>query len=172
MQLCPMALTTSLPDGAYNIQVTPAGLTEPVVISATLAFTPESDYTIAATDVLTQITPIVLMDDNSAPAAGQAHVRFIHTSPNAPAVDVALEGGAVLFGNVAFQEASGYLPVPASSTPHRMLRQSMSRLKVAQCCSAMSPSRKPVVIFLFQRVPMISRSASPVGLPWSCPFLA
>ncbi|MFN2284095.1 MAG: DUF4397 domain-containing protein, partial [Anaerolineae bacterium] len=104
-----------LPDGAYGIQVTPAGQTEPAVISATLAFTPESDYTIAATDILTQITPIVLMDDNGAPAAGKAHVRFVHTSPNAPAVDVALAGGAVLFGNIAFQEASGYLPVDAGT---------------------------------------------------------
>jgi len=103
----------ALPDGTYGIQVTPAGLTSPAVISATLAFAPEHDYTIAATDVLTQITPIVLVDNNGAPAAGKAHVRFVHTSSNAPAVDVALEGGAVLFGNVAFQEASGYLPVDA-----------------------------------------------------------
>jgi hypothetical protein len=39
-------------------------------------------------------------------------VRFVHTSPDAPAVDIALAGGDVLIGNVAFREFSDYLPVP------------------------------------------------------------
>jgi hypothetical protein len=44
-----------------------------------------------------------------------AHVRFIHLSPDAPAVDVAVTGGDVLFGNVAFRGFTAYSPVPAGT---------------------------------------------------------
>ncbi len=103
-----------LPFGDYLVQVVGTGdpLAPPYVISATLSLG-DSDYTVAATDVLTNITPIVLADDNSSPAARTSHVRFFHGSPDAPAVDITLTDGTVLFGNIAFQEASAYLPVSA-----------------------------------------------------------
>jgi hypothetical protein len=42
-----------------------------------------------------------------------AHIRVGHLSPNAPAVDVALAGGDVLFANAAFQDVADYIPVRA-----------------------------------------------------------
>jgi len=42
-------------------------------------------------------------------------VRFFHGSPDAPAVDIAVTGGPVLFGNVAFQSGTEYLEVPAGT---------------------------------------------------------
>jgi hypothetical protein len=58
---------------------------------------------------------VIYVDDNTLPAAGKAHVRFIHLSPDAPAVDVAVTSGPILFSNVAFKEASSYLPVDAGT---------------------------------------------------------
>jgi len=108
----------NLPPGTYNIQVTPAGATTPVVIDANVTVEAGKDYTVAATNVLASITPLVLVDNNSAPAAGNAHVRFVHASPNAPAVDIAVAGGGpVVIGNTAFGEASAYTPVPAGTYP-------------------------------------------------------
>jgi len=105
-----------VPAGTYNVQVVPAGLTEPVVIEADLDLMAMTDYTVVATDVLANITPIILTADGSTPAAGNGWVRFLHASPDAPAVDIAVaDGGPVLFENVAFQEAGAYLPVPAGS---------------------------------------------------------
>ncbi len=52
------------------------------------------------------------MDDNAAPVAGMAKVRFLHASPDAPAVDIAVAGGPVLFPDVAFKEHAGYASVP------------------------------------------------------------
>ena len=49
----------------------------------------------AATGFLASIQPLVLEDDRG--TTGQAKVRFVHTSPDAPAVDVAVKGGPVLF---------------------------------------------------------------------------
>lgn len=105
-----------IPAGTYNVQVVPAGLTEPVVIEADLDLMAGIDYMVAATDVLAEITPVILTADGSTPDAGNGWVRFLHASPDAPAVDIALaDGGAVLFENVAFQESGAYLPVPAGS---------------------------------------------------------
>lgn len=58
---------------------------------------------------------VLLTDDLSAPPAGQAKVRFMHASPDAPAVDVAVTGGQTLFSNVAYKGSSSYKTVPAGT---------------------------------------------------------
>ena len=102
----------ALPSGAYYVEVVPAGQPGPAVIAATLELAPNTDYTVAAVNDLANIEPLVLVDDNTIPAAGNAHIRFLHASPDAPAVDITLTDGTILFGNVAFKEVGTYLPVP------------------------------------------------------------
>lgn len=104
----------ALDTGTYNVKVVPTGATEPVVINADLALEAK-DYTVVAVGKLADIEPLVLVDNNSAPAAGKAHVRFVHASPDAPAVDIAVKDGPVLFANVAFKEVGDYLPVDAGT---------------------------------------------------------
>jgi hypothetical protein len=52
-------------------------------------------------------------DDLTTPAAGKAHVRFFHFSPNAPAVDIAVTGGPVLFPNRSFNDQAATASVVA-----------------------------------------------------------
>ena len=86
------------------------------MIDAELTLAAGTDYTVAAQGLLADIAPLPLLDDNSAPDAGQVRVRVVHLSPDAPPVDVALTGGPVLVPNLAFGEASaGYLAVDAGS---------------------------------------------------------
>lgn len=105
-----------VPGGAYNVKVSPAGAsaTGPYVIDADVALTNGTDYTVVASDVLAEIYPAVLVDDNSAPAAGSARVRFFHGSPDAPAVDIALVGGPVLIAGAPFG-ANATITVPAGT---------------------------------------------------------
>jgi LPXTG-motif cell wall-anchored protein len=106
----------ALDAGSYQVQVVPAGATEPVVIDATLDLAASTDYTVVAVGELADIEPLVLVDNNAAPAAGKAHVRFVHASPDAPAVDIAVAGGGpVLFSNIPFKGVGDYLPVDAGS---------------------------------------------------------
>lgn len=42
-------------------------------------------------------------------------MRFLHASPDAPAVDIAVSDGPVLFGNVPFSEARDYIDVPGNT---------------------------------------------------------
>jgi LPXTG-motif cell wall-anchored protein len=101
-----------LPAGSYQVQVSPTGATQPIVIDATLDLAADTDYTVVAVGQLENIEPLVLVDNNSAPAAGKAHVRFVHASPDAPAVDIAVaNGGPVLFANIPFKGTGDYLPV-------------------------------------------------------------
>jgi len=104
-----------LDPATYNVKVVPAGATEPVVIEADLSLEADTDYTVVAVGELANIEPIVLVDNNTLPAAGKAHVRFVHASPDAPNVDIAVKGGPVLFENVPFKQAFPYLPVDAGT---------------------------------------------------------
>jgi hypothetical protein len=57
----------------------------------------------------------VLQDDLTDPQPGKAHVRFLHLSPDAPAVDITLTDGTVIFGDVAFGEYDGFLPLDSGT---------------------------------------------------------
>ncbi|MCS7067045.1 MAG: DUF4397 domain-containing protein [Meiothermus sp.] len=111
----------SLPAGEITVWVVPAGATTPRVIDAKATIAAGKMYTIAATGLLNatgnqpKLGPTIIEDVLPTLAAGQAGIRVVHTSPTAPAVDVAIRGGAVVVPNLAFPKASGYLTVPAGS---------------------------------------------------------
>jgi hypothetical protein len=106
-----------VPAGAHNVKVFPApsdGTGTPV-IGADVTLSAGTDYTVAAVGKLSEIGPLVLTDDNKAPAEGQVRLRFVHASPDAPAVDIYAEGAGVVVPNAAFKDASGYLDLPAGT---------------------------------------------------------
>jgi hypothetical protein len=100
--------------GTRNVKVNVAG-TSTTVINADLSFASGSSTSVFAVDSVSKISALVLSDDLTAPATGKAHVRFVHLSPNAPAVDVALQGGAVVFGNKAFKQYTAFTPLDAGT---------------------------------------------------------
>jgi hypothetical protein len=90
--------------------------TPTTVINATLTLDKDMNYSVFAVDSVSKISAVVLTDDLSAPASGKAHVRFVHLSPNAPAVDIAVaSSGAVVFGNKSFKEATAFTPLDAGT---------------------------------------------------------
>jgi len=92
--------------GTRNVKVNVAG-TITTVINADLPLEGNRNYSVFAIDSVSKISALVTNDDLTAPAAGKAHVRFIHLSPNAPAVDVSLPeqaAGQGLFTNRAFNK--------------------------------------------------------------------
>jgi hypothetical protein len=105
----------ALPAGRRDVQVTPANQNETAVIAAMLPLQAGQDQTVVAVGRVAEIGALPLQDDNQPPAAGKAKVRFVHASPDAPAVDVAVAGGPVLFSNVAFRGVAGYSEVDAGA---------------------------------------------------------
>lgn len=105
-----------LPAGEHQFQVTPTGKpASDAVIDAKATVESGKAYTVAATGLVANIKGTILVDNLAAPAAGKAHVRVVHASPDAPAVDVKVKGGPTLISNLAFGKASDYLPVDAGT---------------------------------------------------------
>jgi hypothetical protein len=100
--------------GSRNIKVNVQG-TSTSVISANVVLTANTNYSVFAVDSVSKISALVVVDTLTAPASGKAHLRFIHLSPNAPAVDVALQGGAVVIDNKSFKEYTSFLPLDAGT---------------------------------------------------------
>lgn len=103
-----------VPTGSRNFKVNVSGTTT-TVINANATIEANKAYSIFAVDSVANIMPLVVEDDLTAPASGKAHVRFIHLSPDAPAVDVALVGGSVVFANKSFKEYTAFTPLDAGS---------------------------------------------------------
>ncbi len=104
----------AVPGGSYDIDVVPTGGMAPGVIDVNgLSLMDNTNYTIAAIGTLANIQPLVLIDDNTLDPTN-ARIRFVHASPNAPAVDITLTDGTVLFAGTEFGNAAseGYLSVP------------------------------------------------------------
>ena len=101
-------------EGTRNVKVNVTG-TQTTVIDAGLKLEGSKIYSVFAIDQVTNLSPLVLVDDLTAPATGMAHVRFIHLSPNAPPVDITTADGIVVFGNYAFKDYSEFTPIPAGS---------------------------------------------------------
>lgn len=104
-----------LPAGTHAVAVVPAGAAaDAAVIQTNLELAAGKAYSVLATGRLAEISPVVLSDDRGGPDS-TARVRFAHLSPDAPAVDIAVAGGPVLFSNVPFREAAAYLDAPAGT---------------------------------------------------------
>lgn len=103
----------AVPSGARLVQVTAAD-TPPssAVISETLSLAAGQPYTLLASGTADSIEASLLEDDRTLPAAGDTKIRFIHAVADGPAVDIRRVGADVpLINNLAFQEASDYLPL-------------------------------------------------------------
>ena len=104
----------TLPSGTRNIKVNVTG-TSTTVIEGNLNFAKDKAYSIFAVNSVANIEPLVLEDNLAAPASGKAHVRFIHLSPDAPAVDITLADGTVVFGNISFKGFTSFTPLDAGT---------------------------------------------------------
>jgi len=100
--------------GKRNVKVNVSGTTT-TVINADLSLEAKKYYSVFAVNRVSTIAPLVVEDDLTAPASGKAHVRFLHLSPDAPAVDITTTSGAVVFANKAFKAVTAFTPLDAGT---------------------------------------------------------
>ena len=106
----------NLAAGAHQFALVPTGGALAAAIFTTeLEMAAGQPYTLMAIGAPPTIAPYVLLDDRIGAAGGIARVRFVHASPNAPALDLAVVGGVDLFTNVAYNETTPYLDLPAGT---------------------------------------------------------
>jgi len=101
----------TLPSGTYTVTITAAGDRSTVAFEGDITVEP-GYFTVAAVGELTGDTfePAILEDGNT------SLVRLSHASPDAPAVDVGVEGtDFVPFEDVSFGQTTGYATVTPGS---------------------------------------------------------
>lgn len=101
----------SVPAGTYKISLYATGTDTPV-ISNMLTVNRNSKKTVAAVGMLNDIGFLSIPDSNIPMETDRAMIRFVHLSPNAPAVDITLPDGTPLFQNVSFKQLTNYVAVP------------------------------------------------------------
>lgn len=100
--------------GSRHVSITPAEGGD-AVIEATMDVEAGTAYTVLAAGELADIEALVLADDFAGIDDAESLLRFVHLSPDAPAVDLRAEGGGTLFEGVEFGEAAALVPVEAGS---------------------------------------------------------
>ena len=105
--------------GTYEIALFVSGTSQRILYK-NLTIVRDNDYTLIAHGLASRkssISLLGLLDNNVCPKAGKAHVRFVHASLGAPAVDV-YSNLTRLFKDVSYGStgAPTYLPIPAQYT--------------------------------------------------------
>lgn len=104
-----------LPAGNYNITVYPSGQTTTPVLNTDLFIPENTIFNTAAIGTLQNISIYPIPEPVAAQNFGRACIRFIHLSPNTPAVDVKFSNGTNVFNNVGFKDITNYACIPAGN---------------------------------------------------------
>ena len=98
-----------LDEGEYNVSVYLAGQKDRPVINQMVDVSSQQIFTIAATGNLDNLGLLVIPDKVSkSPSQNYSSVRVIHLSPNAPGVDILVDGDT-LFEDISFGEGTDYV---------------------------------------------------------------
>jgi hypothetical protein len=100
-----------IPEGTYKISLYVAGTKKSSVLANMLTVNKNSILTVAAVGTLSDIGLLGITDANETKKPGKAMIRFLHLSPNAPAVDITLPNGTVIFSNISFKHKTSYIDV-------------------------------------------------------------
>lgn len=101
---------TSLREATYELALNPTG-SDDAALEAELDVVGGEYYSVFACDAVASLSALVLTDDFGDPGLDEAMVRFVHLSPDAPAVDITLTDGTVIFSDVEFKEATNFEPL-------------------------------------------------------------
>lgn len=92
-----------LTPGTYPVQLATTG-SSTFLVTENVTMSPGIAYSIFAIDSVSSLKATVVQDSYTTPAADSVRVRFFNFSPNAPAMDLAITGGAVLFPARSFND--------------------------------------------------------------------
>lgn len=100
-----------LPEGRYKIDVYVAGAINDPIMTNNLTNNEGAYLTIGLTGTLDDAAMVGIVDADMPVDSGKSMIRFAHLSPNAPAVDLTLQNGNVIFDDISFREITSYIDV-------------------------------------------------------------
>lgn len=99
-------------EGVRNFKINVSG-TATSVINADITLKENVNYSLFAINKVDSIAGLLIEDDLSTPESGKAKVRFLHLSPDAPAVDITLLDGTKVFPDFTYKEISAFTNLAA-----------------------------------------------------------
>lgn len=96
------------PLGIYDVNIYLAGEETVPIIKQSLSLETNNYYTVGAINEVNNIQLMFWKDDENVPSS-ETKLRFMNLSPDSSNMDVAVQGGDVVFSNVAFKEVTDYL---------------------------------------------------------------
>ncbi|GAB3918679.1 DUF4397 domain-containing protein [Mucilaginibacter boryungensis] len=117
-------------------------------ISDTVTLKADQYYSVYLANVITTPDIVILKDNIVKPATGMATIRFVNLSPNAPAADLAIKGGAVLVSNKAYKGYSDFVPVNGNTTYTLEVRQTGTSTVLASINTASLQSGSVYTVWL------------------------
>ena len=104
-----------LPMGEYNVQVYPTGQPGTPTLTQNISVPKQEIITVAAAGNLEDLQLVPYIEGNAEDLqVNKSRVRVIHLSPDAPNVDVSLDGN-VEFEDVGFLDATDYTQLPSKT---------------------------------------------------------
>ena len=94
--------------GVYEIEIYLAGEASDPILKKSLSVDSNTYYTVGAINEGNNIQLMFWKDDKNVPSS-ETKLRFMNLSPDSPNIDVAVQGGDVVFSNVSFTEVTDYL---------------------------------------------------------------
>lgn len=94
-----------------------------LILSDTIHLTQNNTYSLFLVNTPAHPQIMLLTDTINRPPAGSAGIRFINLSPDAPAVDLAITGGAVLVPNKGFKGYSSFANIGGNANYNLEVRQ-------------------------------------------------
>jgi hypothetical protein len=104
----------TLTPGTRNVRVNLAGTTT-TLAEANVLVPGNQNRTVFVVNNADTAEAVLVSDDLSAPATGQAKVRFVNLGSDLDTVDVAVEAGAVLFPNSSFKGSTNFQTIAPGS---------------------------------------------------------
>ena len=107
-----------VPTGRHRVQAFPAAAHDqvsPLIDQRLEELEPGEENTLVAVGEPQDVRFLPLHDNTPVPERTQAKVRFVHASPDAPAVDVSLTGNPLLFRQVGFERATPFVVVDSGT---------------------------------------------------------
>ncbi|HEY4324934.1 MAG TPA: DUF4397 domain-containing protein [Mucilaginibacter sp.] len=86
------------------------------ILSGTVQLAQNTNYSLFLANKPTQSEIVMLTDTINQPTTGNASIRFVNLSPDAPAVDLGVTGGTVLVSNKSYKGYSTFIPIKGNAT--------------------------------------------------------
>ena len=154
------------PAGHHTVVVTPVNQPAQELLRTDVDLTDGQQLTLAVMGSAPAVTSLVLADDNTPPAAGEAKVRFVHGATDVPPVNVDARGRPALASGVGFRTATSYQSVPAGSYTLDLRPTDQPDLTVATPLVNLSPGQ---IVTIFATRTSATGPAVAVSVPYAQP---